>query len=281
MSESSRSSLTPSPGLKNDSLPSSPCAPHTAKRKRSTEGDRKTAPVKLAKRKKSKKTKPDEDEDLDLKQGLNLAIGRFDSRLEADYVAQRTKRFSSDLSSVELEDRHIPETAFRNTSEWKMLRTLQNMPDFLDRYSTRIEGGKSLSTASKKPGSPHTLVITSAGLRAADITRALRTFQTKEAVVAKLFAKHIKLNDAVEYVKKTRIGIGVGTPSRIIDLLDAGALMSSKLERVVIDSSHIDQKKRGIFDMRETQRPLMLLLNRPELKTRYGGSCGNLEVLMY
>ena len=57
--------------------------------------------------------------------------------------------------------------------------------------------------------------------------------------------------------------------------------MSSKLERVVIDSSHIDQKKRGIFDMRETQQPLMLLLNRPELKNRYGGTSGNLEVLMY
>lgn len=64
-------------------------------------------------------------------------------------------------------------------------------------------------------------------------------------------------------------------------LMKAGALMSSKLERVVIDSSHIDQKKRGIFDMRETQQPLILLLNRPELKNRYGGGGGNLEVLMY
>lgn len=63
--------------------------------------------------------------------------------------------------------------------------------------------------------------------------------------------------------------------------MKAGALMSSKLERVVIDSSHIDQKKRGIFDMRETQQPLILLLNRPEWKNRYGGSGGNLEVLMY
>ena len=40
--------------------------------------------------------------------------------------------------------------------------------------------------------------------------RALRTFQTKEAVVAKLFAKHIKLKDAIEYVKKTRF---VNVPS--------------------------------------------------------------------
>ena len=64
-------------------------------------------------------------------------------------------------------------------------------------------------------------------------------------------------------------------------LTEPEALSSSKLERVVIDSSHIDQKKRGIFDMRETQQPLMLLLNRPELKTRYGGSSGTIKLLMY
>jgi len=48
---------------------------------------------------------------------------------------------------------------------------LQDMPDFLDHYSSRPSGNKSLSSASKQNGSPHTLVITSAGLRAADITR--------------------------------------------------------------------------------------------------------------
>ena len=107
MSEKSRSTLSPPQGLKYDPLSSCPSPPRTAKRKRSTGDDQTKASVKLAKRKKSKKAKSDEDEDLDLKQGLNLAIGKFDSRLQADYVAQRTKRFSSDLSLVELEDRHI------------------------------------------------------------------------------------------------------------------------------------------------------------------------------
>ena len=74
-------------------------------------------------------------------------------------------------------------------------------------------------------------------------------FQTKELVVAKLFAKHIKLKDAIEYVRKTwyvrklfipanlqpcntnwtSICIGVGTPSRIIDLLDAGVYLARLL----------------------------------------------------
>ena len=53
-------------------------------------------------------------------------------------------------------------------------------------------------------------------------SRALRTFQTNDAMVAKLFAKHIKLKDAIEFVKKTRMNFGVGTPSRLLDLFSAG-----------------------------------------------------------
>ena len=78
------------------------------KRKRSTDDNSETAPLKPAKRKKVKKAKRVEDENLDLEHGLNLAIGKLDSRLQADYVAQRTKHCSSELSLVELEDRHVP-----------------------------------------------------------------------------------------------------------------------------------------------------------------------------
>jgi protein CMS1 len=64
--------------------------------------------------------------------------------------------------------------------------------------------------------------VAGAGLRAADVTRALRKFQTEKSMVAKLFAKHIKLKEAIEMVSKTRMGIGVGTPQRLIDLMKDG-----------------------------------------------------------
>ena len=51
----------------------------------------------------------------------------------------------------------------------------------------------------------------------------------------------------------------------------AGALSASKLERIVIDASHIDQKKRGIMDMKETQVPLVQLLSRKDIKEASGG----------
>lgn len=64
-------------------------------------------------------------------------------------------------------------------------------------------------------------------------------------------------------------------------LIRLGALSVTKLEQVLIDASHIDQKKRGIFDMRETIQPLMQLLNRPELKSRYGSASGAVQLILY
>lgn len=61
-------------------------------------------------------------------------------------------------------------------------------------------------TPSKPTGAPHTIVITSSGIRAADTYRALKTGLPKHGVknpsVAKLFAKHIKIAEAIEHCSK-------------------------------------------------------------------------------
>lgn len=64
-------------------------------------------------------------------------------------------------------------------------------------------------------------------------------------------------------------------------LISVGALSLSALEQIVVDCSHIDQKKRGIFDMREVQEPLIALLNRSELKNCYGNDSGKVRLLLY
>lgn len=54
-----------------------------------------------------------------------------------------------------------------------------------------------------------------------------------------------------------------------------------KLERIVVDMSHVDQKKRGILDMKETQKPLIDLLNRDELKPRFGSESEAIQLLLF
>jgi len=130
-----------------------------------------------------------------------------------------------------------------------------------------------------------------------NIFRVMRNFQTKDATVAKLFAKHIKLQDSVNFLKSTRTGIAVGTPTRLKDLMDdgmlalrfgrnisnhsLGALAVDRLERIIIDASHIDVKKRGILEMKETQVPLILWLGQAEFKERYAAAKDGIQLLFF
>jgi len=66
--------------------------------------------TKKAAKKIKRKNVTGEDDDLDIGVGVNRAFSHMDNQLLADYVAQRTRKYESDLSSIELEDKHIPGT---------------------------------------------------------------------------------------------------------------------------------------------------------------------------
>ncbi|KAL3420195.1 hypothetical protein PVAG01_08694 [Phlyctema vagabunda] len=257
----------------------------SSSKKRKREADAEIGPKKSAKQgaakpksKKAKRAKAVEEDELDIEAGINNAFSHMDSQLLADYVAQRTRKYESDLSSVELEDKYIPASSIQDTTSWDKPRTLDNLPGFLEKFCANPT---KLWSASKKNGAPHTIIVTAAGLRAADLARVIRKFQTKEASVAKLFAKHIKLKDSIAFLKSTRTGIAVGTPTRLKDLMDDGALAVDRLERIVVDASHIDQKKRGILEMKETQVPLTIWLGQKEFRDRYGPAPKGIELLFY
>jgi protein CMS1 len=122
--------------------------------------------------------------DLDVDKGLNRAFERMDSQLLADHVAQKTSRFGTDLSSVELSDLYISANAIKDTTSWQKPRDLENLPEFLEEFAG--EDPKRLGEAPVAKGSPHTIVVAGAGLRAAELVRSLRKFQKKGNPVAKL-----------------------------------------------------------------------------------------------
>lgn len=69
-------------------------------KKRAAEGD--VPPAKKAKKK--KKQNSEEDDLLDTELSVNTLFSRMDNQLLADYLAQKTTRFGTDLSPVELSD---------------------------------------------------------------------------------------------------------------------------------------------------------------------------------
>ncbi|KAI1392551.1 U3-containing 90S pre-ribosomal complex subunit-domain containing protein [Hypoxylon trugodes] len=248
-----------------------PAAPKAKPKKRRQDDESRS-------RKRRKPTTYEEDEEfLDLDAGVNKKVAQIDNLLLADYLANKIRRFGTDLKPVELSQLDISPSYIKDTTSFDKTRSLDNLPDFLEQFADP----KKLSEAPKQNGSPHTIIVTGAGLRAAEITRAVRKYQTKHSTVAKLFAKHIKIEESVQFLEKHRTGIAVGTPVRLSDLVEKSSLKLDKLERLVVDASHIDQKKRGVMDMKETMLPLARWLARTEFKERYADPEKGLQLLFY
>ena len=61
--------------------------------------------------KKRKRTRPSQEEiyeDVDESKHLNLAFAKLDPNLLADHVAKKQRRFDSDATNLELEERRLP-----------------------------------------------------------------------------------------------------------------------------------------------------------------------------
>ena len=172
-----------------------------------------------------------------------------------------------------------PARTVRDTTSWTEPRTTDNLSTFLKMQSNALK-----PVPLKPPGAPHTIIVTASGIRAADVCRSLKFGLPKQGVkdpnVAKLFAKHLKVADQVVHLKKNKcveplppafyadklygVDFGVGTPDRLVALLEEKAISTANLKSVVIDVSYIDQKKRGILDMKDLHESLIKLLLRKE-----------------
>ncbi|CAE6367472.1 unnamed protein product [Rhizoctonia solani] len=107
----------------------------------------------------------------------------------------------------------------------------------------------------KHHAAPTAIVLAGAALRVADLTRAVRPLKAEAGgEIAKLFAKHFKLKDHVAHLAKTRVGVAVGTPARISQLLaEPDALSVKALSHIVLDLTFIDTKQRSLLDIPETR----------------------------
>ncbi|KAK4803936.1 hypothetical protein SAY86_003753 [Trapa natans] len=98
---------------------------------------------------------------------------------------------------------------------------------------------KNLIEGKVDPGSPVILILATSAIRAIEVLRGFRSLTT-ECHAAKLFAKHIKVEEQVASLK-SRVNIAGGTPSRIKKLIELEALGLSRLSILFIDL-HVDVK---------------------------------------
>ena len=87
-----------------------------------------------------------------------------------------------------------------------------------------------LAQRPKSNGAPTLIFIAGAALRVADVTRILKDKKLrgeKGGDVAKLFAKHIKLEEHVVFLRRTKLSAAAGTPGRLGKLLESGMFCST------------------------------------------------------
>lgn len=224
----------------------------------------------------TKKVSQAETEQTESKQAqVDEAIASLDPSLLGDHFAKAVRKYFPKSSSIELEELYLPTKAFTDTTNFKKTRVAGNMPDFLEKFSENVKD----TLVQTEGGGPHTLVITSSGIRTADVARELRVFNKADCHVAKLIAKHMKLKENVEYMKKNPVGIAISTPMRLSDLADTDdALNLETVKLIVVDASYKDGKNRSIFEMQELFGPLVAFLNRVAFRDRYGNG---LQIMVF
>ncbi|KAI5123282.1 hypothetical protein M0805_009303 [Coniferiporia weirii] len=211
------------------------------------------------KRKRREKDKEKREKKRRLVEGIETtepsSIAAQPPHLLAEYLSKMQARTFSKSSVMELEDIRIPDSAIADTTLWTAPRPLDQLGDFIAKTVPTLK--TRLAQKSKDTGAPTLLFIAGGALRVADVTRVLKSKTIrgeKGGDVAKLFARHFKLEEHVAYLKRARIGAAVGTPGRIGKLLcETDALSLSALTHIMLDVSFRDMKKRSMLDIPETR----------------------------
>ncbi|CAO3630677.1 unnamed protein product [Cunninghamella echinulata] len=150
--------------------------------------------------------------------------------IQAEYLLDCMKKALPTLTNLEIVP-ILPESLVDN-SKFKQEHTIEHLSNYVKFGVLRH---KQLAKKPTTLASPRVLVITHAALRAADLGRGLKEF-AEVARIAKLFAKHFKMSEQVEFLKSTPIHLAVGTPNRISALVDNGHLKLDQLELVILDT---------------------------------------------
>ena len=83
-------------------------------------------------------------------------------------------------------------------------------------------------------GCPELVIICSSAIRATEVIKSISSKLIK-VKIAKLFAKHFKMEEQIDLLTKNYYPIAIGTPNRMFKLLEYGALKFSKATIVLVD----------------------------------------------
>jgi protein CMS1 len=104
--------------------------------------------------------------------------------------------------------------------------------------------------------SPLVLVISSGARRSVEVLKKVSSLKLR---TAKLFAKHLNVEDQRKMMAENTYGIAVGTPNRLEKLVQEGALSLAATEFIIIDMLE-DSKGFSVCTLKDTQTDLCKFL---------------------
>ena len=112
----------------------------------------------------------------------------------------------------------------------------------------------------KTNGAPLAMLISSSALRSLELAREAKQALGNDCIVAKLFAKHMKISKQQSFLSSRICHFATGTPERLLQLLPKHEQIASSLKLIVLDWQREDLKNRRLIDIPETRKSLALLL---------------------
>ena len=107
-------------------------------------------------------------------------------------------------------------------------------------------------------GCPMLLILCSSAIRATQIIKSISAKLIK-CKIAKLFAKHFKVEEQMEMLAKDYYPIALGTPNRVKKLIELGSLSLRRTALVLVDVTP-DSKQFNILTLNEVGTDLYRLL---------------------
>merc|ERR1711865_19940 len=144
--------------------------------------------------------------------------------------------------------------------QWAIKELVKNWHVTLKDPKKKQEGRKPVKAGIR------VLVVGEGAVRCIDVIKRLSDFKPP---VAKLFAKHMKLKEQIQFLAENDSRIAVGTAGRCVAAAEAGALDCSQLQLVVLDMQR-DVKNRDLFTNKDSREATIKLLQNfvlPNMET--------------
>ncbi|KAJ2347888.1 cms1 ribosomal small subunit [Coemansia sp. RSA 2618] len=159
------------------------------------------------------------------------------------------------LTQLEIEDIALQPPHMYSAADSNEKEPSPTSPTFIeDLVKTALSKGKGKNKVAH--AAPQVLIVCSSALRVIELVKRLRPVSKRP--VAKLFSRHIKIDEQKKMLKESAIDIAVGTPNRVVRLLKDQDLRVNRLKLVAIDCWQ-DDKMRVVVDMDDTRSDLFAI----------------------